>query len=502
MNEETEKFEFESITDNVSCGKDPYDIAYKWGWSQPQLRELIYLCYKTPNFVENARRYFMSAEFHEAMRILSELGKKPDRSIKVLDFGCGNGIASYALARIGYSVIGVDSSLGELAGLNAAKKIQGLDGINFELIHSIGEKIDFPENSFDIVWIREALHHICNLCGFLMEIKRILKPDGILCCLRDVVIWNENQRKHFFATHPFYHITKDEGCYYLEEYLSAFDKAGLIMEKILYPLSSIINTYPNTPQHTITFDENRAKHRQQGYDLFSFFAHKSKIEEASMQLSLDLHGFKINIGKDVQIIGLNNIHIGEGSCIGDNVWLNVCIRDEKVRMKIGKAVLIGRQTVISTAGYLEIGDYCVLAPRVFVSDADHVFADIYQPVIQQGTTDNRSIIVEENCWIGIQAVVTGNVIVGRGSVVAANAVVTKDVPPFSVVAGVPAKIIKMFNPETKKWETIKDQPDIENIIKIRNECNLPDRNEYRQILQKNAKIDQIDPIVVGRGISI
>lgn len=488
--------------DSTINSNDPYDIAYEWGWRQPQLRDLIYLCYKTPDFSDNARRYFMSPEFHEAVRILSELGKSPHKGIKVLDFGCGNGVACYALARIGYSVVGVDSSLGKLAGINAAKKIQGLDGVNFELVHTTGEKIDFPDNSFDIVWIREALHHIMNLIDFLTEIKRVLKPDGIVCCLRDVVIWNESQRAHFFATHPFNHITKDEGCYYLEEYLSAFDKAGLSIEKVLYPHASIINTYPDTPNNVLAFDEALSKQRKQGYDLFSFFARKLKTDAITTQTPPGLQGSHITIGKDVQIIGLKNIYIGNGSCIGDSAWLNVCIRDDVIRMKIGKCVLIGRQAVISTAGYLEIGDYCVLAPRVFVSDADHIFSDIYLPIIQQGTTNNRTIIIEENCWLGMHVVVTGNVVVGRGSVIAANAVVTKDVPPFTVVAGVPAKIIKMYNPQTKEWERVKDQVSVEKILEIRKSFKVPGRSEYARILEKNAQFRDIGSVLAGKGISI
>src|SRR5512140_1804472 len=129
-----------------------------------------------------------------------------------------------------------------------------------------------------------------------------------------------------------------------------------------------------------------------------------------MQTEEELNRWFSNVtfGFFVQVIGMRNVQIGEGSCIGDSVWLNVCIRDEKVRMKIGKCVLVGRQSMISTGGYLEIGDHCVLAPRVYVSDADHVFTDIYQPILQQGATLGRSIIVEENCWIGINVVVTGN----------------------------------------------------------------------------------------------
>ncbi|NJD03795.1 MAG: acyltransferase [Ruminiclostridium sp.] len=201
----------------------------------------------------------------------------------------------------------------------------------------------------------------------------------------------------------------------------------------------------------------------------------------------------------VQIIGLKNVTISEGSCISDNVWLNVCIRDEKIRMKIGKCVLIGRQSMISTGGYMEIGDFCIFAPRVYVSDADHVFDDVYQPILQQGATLERSIIVEENCWFGINTVITGNITVGRCSIVAANSVVKSDVPPFCVVAGIPARIIKMYNPGTKKWEAVRNEDDISKAIKIRGEIKLPDREEYKSIISKNSTMSQVYPIVAGRG---
>lgn len=210
----------------------------------------------------------------------------------------------------------------------------------------------------------------------------------------------------------------------------------------------------------------------------------------------------VSFGDKVQIIGLNNVTIGEGSCIADHVWLNVCIRDEKIRMKIGKCVLVGRQSMISTGGYLEIGDYCVFAPRVYVADADHIFTDISKPIMQQGATLGRSVSIEENCWLGINVVVSGHVTVGRGSVVAANSVVVKDVPPFCVVAGNPTQVIKMFNPQTKSWERTKTDEDRQRILVARNAVHLPSREEYRQIILKNATFEKIDPIVAGRGISI
>jgi acetyltransferase-like isoleucine patch superfamily enzyme/ubiquinone/menaquinone biosynthesis C-methylase UbiE len=491
----------QNVSAEARLEKDPYDIAYEWGWNTPQLRELVYLCYKTPDFADNARRYYMSEAFQEAVRILTEFGKKPDKNVSVLDFGCGNGIASYALARMGYSVVGVDSSVGELTGINAAKKIQNLDGVNFEIVHSTGEKIDFPDNAFDVVWIRETLHHIRDLNGFMKEISRILKPGGIICTLRDHVIWNEHQRQHFFATHPFNHITKDEGCYYLHEYVNAFNNAGLIIEKMLAPPDSVINTYPYPFIPGIRFDENRAKARNEKTDLFSFFVRKPVITNPE-KITVEQRFPGVAFGNTVQILGLRNLRIGQGSCIGDDTWLNICIRDEAIRMKIGKFVLIGRQSVISTGGYLEIGDHCVFAPRVYVADSNHIYEDINRPILHQGVTTGRSIIVEENCWLGINSVISGHLTVGRGSVVGANAVVTKDVPPFCVVAGNPSRLIKMYNPESKCWEKTTNEEDIKRIFAIRQKIGIPSREEYREILQRHDASSSIDPIVAGRGINL
>lgn len=254
--------------------QDSYDIAYRWGWSDPKLRELIYLCYKTPDLAENARRFYRSEEFRETVRILSEMGQGPDGSGKVLDFGCGNGIASHSLSRAGYKVVGLDSSLGELAGLGAARKLKGLDGVSFELRQANGENIPFEDESLDVVWLREVLHHIRDLTGFLKEVYRILRPGGIVCSLRDHVIWNEQQREDFFQTHPFNHITQDEGCYYLKEYVLAYEHSGLMIERAYDPYSTVINTYPKPYERGKIFDAEAAKTRQIGNDLYSFFAKK------------------------------------------------------------------------------------------------------------------------------------------------------------------------------------------------------------------------------------
>lgn len=264
--------------------EDLYDIAYKWGWEEKKLKELVYLCYKTPNYKENAQRFHASEEFTEALEVLKSLRKQPDKSVELLDFGCGNGVAAYSFARAGYSVTALDSSIGELAGINAAKKLVGLDNAYFDIVHAVGENgIDFEDNTFDVVWLREVFHHIKDLEGFLKEIKRILKKDGIVCCIRDHVIWNEEQRKDFFESHPFYHITKDEGCYYLHEYTNAFRNVDLKLELVLDPCSSVINWYPQSKDNVGSYNIQKSIINNKGNDLFSFFARKTEENYGDIQ---------------------------------------------------------------------------------------------------------------------------------------------------------------------------------------------------------------------------
>lgn len=208
---------------------------------------------------------------------------------------------------------------------------------------------------------------------------------------------------------------------------------------------------------------------------------------------------EVAFGNGLQVLGISNIAIGTGSCIGDGTWLNVCDRSGGVRLRIGRNVLVGRQSMISTGGSLEIGDFNLFAPRVYISDADHVFEDIGLPYIEQGATLGRSVVVEENCWLGINVVVSGNLVVGRGSVIAANSVVMETVPPFAVMAGAPARIVKLYNPRSRKWESARSVPEQIRILEDRMAASIPDREEYREMLWKRSKLAGIDPVLAGAG---
>lgn len=120
-------------------------------------------------------------------------------------------------------------------------------------------------------------------------------------------------------------------------------------------------------------------------------------------------------------------------------------------IKIGRESLIGEYSIIRGQGGVTIGDRVFTSPFTQIIAVNHIFDDPQRPFIHQGITA-QGIVIEDDCWLGAGAVITDGVRVGKGSVVAAGAVVTRDVPPHSVVAGVPAKVIKTIDGQAPERE--------------------------------------------------
>ncbi len=111
----------------------------------------------------------------------------------------------------------------------------------------------------------------------------------------------------------------------------------------------------------------------------------------------------------------------------------------------GKHVVIGSHTHFAPYavlyGPLIIGKYCAIAAHVVFASVGHGYERVDIPMVEQ-KTQTKEIVLEDDVWIGANAVVVGGVRIGTGSIVGAGAVVTKDVPPFSVVGGTPARVIR------------------------------------------------------------
>lgn len=139
----------------------------------------------------------------------------------------------------------------------------------------------------------------------------------------------------------------------------------------------------------------------------------------------------------------NGIDIGEHTLVMHGAILHVYnFRDiPQSGIRIGRDSLIGEYTVIRGQGGVTIGDRVYTSPHSQVIAVNHVFEDRGRSFTEQGITA-EGIVIEDDVWIGSGAIITDGVHVGRGAVVAAGAVVTDDVPPYTVVSGVPARVLR------------------------------------------------------------
>jgi len=190
------------------------------------------------------------------------------------------------------------------------------------------------------------------------------------------------------------------------------------------------------------------------------------IRTVVYRLILSIEG-NAAIEKNIRLRFANNIRLGNGSYLDENVYLHACpsgieigensllmhgailhvynFRDlPNAGIKIGKDCLISEYTVIRGQGGVTIGDRVYTSPNTQIVAVNHVFDDPERPFIHQGITA-QGIRIEDDVWLGTNAVITDGVQIGKGAVVAAGAVVTKNVPAHTIVAGVPAKVIKKIN---------------------------------------------------------
>lgn len=128
--------------------------------------------------------------------------------------------------------------------------------------------------------------------------------------------------------------------------------------------------------------------------------------------------------------------LGQSVTLWENGWIEF-----PNRMIINEKTSINRNFFINARGGLSIGKNVLIGPYVIIYTTNHIYSDISIPINEQGQTE-EAVIIEDDVWIGAKAIILPGVNIGKGSIVAAGAVVTKDVPPYSIVGGIPAKIIR------------------------------------------------------------
>ncbi len=156
-------------------------------------------------------------------------------------------------------------------------------------------------------------------------------------------------------------------------------------------------------------------------------------------------GRSVTIGDNVEINSLSK----NGVFIGNNVSLlkGTIIECTGVLSNLGEGIIIGNNVgiaqncFIQVRGQVIIGDNVLFGPNVSIFSENHIYENLDFPISKQGVS-RIGVIIEDGVWIGTKSVILDGVTIGKNSIVAAGSVVNKDVPPFSIVGGVPSKLIK------------------------------------------------------------
>jgi acetyltransferase-like isoleucine patch superfamily enzyme len=142
------------------------------------------------------------------------------------------------------------------------------------------------------------------------------------------------------------------------------------------------------------------------------------------------------------------VHLGRWSWLGEGCKVRV----HEGELRVGARTVFGQECTISAFQHVSIGRECIIADRVMMIDFDHGMVEVERPIREQGIY-KRDVNIGHNVWIGYGACVLRGIQIGDNSVIGTSSVVTADVPANAVVAGIPAKVIRMrAAPRTFRWD--------------------------------------------------
>ena len=162
-------------------------------------------------------------------------------------------------------------------------------------------------------------------------------------------------------------------------------------------------------------------------------------------------GNSLSIGKNVRIKNKKYLTFGNHTSIGNGAEFFPLEQGYSSKIEIGDRVVIGDYNRFASMNSIVIEDDVLFAAYVHITDHSHEYINPELPVVKQGVFTKGGVRVCKGSWIGLRVSILSGVTIGEHSVVAAGSIVTKDVPAFSVVAGIPAKVIKRYDFDKKEW---------------------------------------------------
>jgi len=144
-------------------------------------------------------------------------------------------------------------------------------------------------------------------------------------------------------------------------------------------------------------------------------------------------------GNVLEMLADGRLEIGAHALFEPGVWLTA---PAPGRIRIGEGTFLNRNAMVAAVELVEIGAHCMLANGCFVTDGNHRFDDPEVPVPWQGFTSKGPTRIGDDVWLGANVVVTSGVTIGERAVIGASSVVTQDIPPRTIAAGAPARVVR------------------------------------------------------------
>ena len=149
------------------------------------------------------------------------------------------------------------------------------------------------------------------------------------------------------------------------------------------------------------------------------------------------------------------IHLGARVIINEHSWISVveAVPGHTPKLTIGDGTVIDRLLHVACVGEIEIGEDVLIAERTLIGDTYHDYTDPDAHIVQQAVVP-RKVTIERGAHLGLGVIVMPGVTIGEEALVGAGAVVTRDVPPRTVVVGNPARVVRWFDPEREEWISV------------------------------------------------
>lgn len=200
--------------------------------------------------------------------------------------------------------------------------------------------------------------------------------------------------------------------------------------------------------------KNGLRRKLESHALLSYFtalAHSKALGILALRYRLLAVG-RFHIASTAKVTGWSGCEFGQNCSIGARTWINVNHRNAgHLSVLIGRNTFIGQDNFLTAGHSVIFGDYCLTGAHCAFISSTHNTECPDRPYATTGTTGTDSIIIGTNCFFGYGATVLGNVTIGHGCIIGAKSLVTKDISPFSLAVGSPAKVIKHFDFSANSW---------------------------------------------------